>query len=147
MPHALGLVLLQLAMMIYQAVFTYSKNIYKQHHLLGLIHQQSTYHSLMCFLQSALFLAHFIIGCVIWYLIIVIGSQWGKTCWPYKVKLMNNINFQFNHQKNLPNVSVYIYIYEKWTFQDFSQDVVTHMVMTMNNNQCNKQLLQTYKFQ
>ena len=42
-------------------------------------------------------------------------------------------------------VSVYIYIYEKWNFQDFSKDIVTHMVMTMNNNQCNKQLVQTYK--
>ena len=25
-------------------------------------------------------------------LMVVIGSQWGKTCWPFRFKLMSNIN-------------------------------------------------------
>ena len=32
-------------------------------------------------------------------LTVVIGSQWGNTCWPFRFKLMSNINFVLRWNK------------------------------------------------
>ena len=41
-------------------------------------------------------------------LTVVIGSQWGKTCWPFRFKLMSNINDTvFNTvNSNIPQMSL-----------------------------------------